>query len=200
MNERATFLHNHNRREKTLVLHKLIAITLQKDYQRWDYSYFINLILCGVYGFEWVCLCVCMMRIRCYSNRNACDFALKYHPKRTTTTIKKVKVKHKTYWYFKPWDMPSPTQFNHIEKKEQEKLVLFCKMYVVRVQCLFKWCRYIKRNHAYTRTAHTHTHANVIYYLVDLHIYRICVKIRKTQHTSSFLLFPLVPFLTLLSI
>lgn len=39
---------------------------------------------------------VCVLRFRCFSNHNVCDFAIKYYPKTTnTTTIKKVKAKQK---------------------------------------------------------------------------------------------------------
>lgn len=103
------------------------------------------------------------MRFRCHLDRNVFEFVLKYYPKTTTTIKKEVNAKYKTHWE----TCPSPIQFNYT-KKEEEKLVLFCKIYDVRVHCPFKWCWYIKLYQVHAHT-HTHTYVNIIHYLMELY-------------------------------
>lgn len=147
----------------------------------------------------------------CYSNRNVCDFArytaipklqkqptIKKGERQTQNILIFQALKHAITHSIQPHQSKAK-QKKKKKKKRKEEPVLFRRIYVVRVQCLFKRCRYIKRDRAHTLTL-THTHANIICYLEELHTSNLGKDKNTTQHIFRFYFFSLVLFLTLLSV
>lgn len=136
-----------------------------------------------------VCVCGCDAVQVCYSNRNVCDFAryttipklqkqptIKKGERQTQNILIFQALKHAITHSIQPHQSKAK-QKKKKKKKRKEEPVLFRRIYVVRVQCLFKRCRYIKRNHA-----RTHTHMQTLSTISWNFTYRTFAKIKNSAH------------------
>lgn len=139
-----------------------------------------------------VCAGVCVLRFRCFSNHNVCDFAIKYYPKTTnTTTIKKVKAKQRKKLTIQAMRhaITHSIQLFHRTKERQKNKRKSLSCFATYTLCVYNVS--LNGVDILNGTMLTLTHMQTLSAISRNFTYRIWAKIKIQLNTSSaFICFP----------